>query len=77
MSVNAALELASSVISKLRYTLIFINSLFVQIVLYLFCVSFYVCFRYSSKWFERACCISVTKKPRKSDNFNIKTESCS
>ena len=42
------LELASSVISKLRYTLTFEESLLAQTDLYLFCLSSNICFRCSS-----------------------------
>ena len=54
------LELASSVISKLRYTLSFVESLLAQTDLCLFCLSINVCFSFRSKWFENACCITVT-----------------
>ena len=43
------LELASSVISKLSYTLTFVESLLAQTDLCLFCLSLGVCFRCSQK----------------------------
>ena len=42
------LELANSVISKLSYTLTFVESLLAQTDLCLFCLSLGVCFRCSS-----------------------------
>ena len=62
--ISISLELASSVISKLRYTLIFVECPLAQIVLCSFCLSFYVCFRYSSNWFENAYFRSRKKKIR-------------
>ena len=62
------LEHASSLNSKLRYTLIFVKSLLVQIDLCSFCLSLNMCFRCSSNRYESACCITVSK----SDNVYTK-----